>query len=137
VKAALFLRSGFVPLSVAVYADLGCKIFPQRRNLGTRFDPTGFSAKYRGKTMSTWFRDDANPQLLTPHLLACRRAYRAEPQDSLRHVDYDLREGQPGLWRWNIYPAGRAVRGPLKFRSRELAVAACIEEINGIERTRV
>jgi hypothetical protein len=54
-----------------------------------------------------------------------------------RTVDYNVQEGQAGLWLWKIYPPGRTVRGPLKFRSRELAVAACIEEINnGIERTR-
>lgn len=54
-----------------------------------------------------------------------------------RTVDYDVEEGQPGLWRWNIYPPGRTVEGPLKFRTRELAVSTCFEEINnGIERTR-
>ena len=54
-----------------------------------------------------------------------------------RTVDYDVQEGQPGLWRWNIHPPGKTILGPLKFRTREMAVAACIEEINnGIERTR-
>ena len=54
-----------------------------------------------------------------------------------RTVDYDVQEVQPGLWRWNIYPIGQSVQGPPAFRSREQAVAACIEEINnGIERTR-
>ena len=54
-----------------------------------------------------------------------------------RTVDYDVQEVQPGLWRWNIYPEGRTVQGPPHFRTREKAVAACMEEINnGIERTR-
>lgn len=54
-----------------------------------------------------------------------------------RTVDYEVQEGQPGLWRWYIHPPGRTVQGPLKFRTRELAVAACMAEINdGIERTR-
>jgi hypothetical protein len=61
----------------------------------------------------------------------------AESDRMMKHrtVDYDVQEGQPGLWRWNIYPPGRTVQGPLKFRPRELAVEACLEEINnGIER---
>jgi hypothetical protein len=54
-----------------------------------------------------------------------------------RAVQYDVQEVQPGLWRWNIYPGNRSVQGPVKFRSRELAVEACHGEINdGIERTR-
>jgi hypothetical protein len=54
-----------------------------------------------------------------------------------RTVDYDVQEVQPGLWRWNIYPDNRTVQGRPQFRTRELAVAACLEEINnGIERTR-
>ena len=54
-----------------------------------------------------------------------------------RTVEYDVKEVQPGLWRWNIYPGNRTVQGPVKFRSRELAVEACRGEINdGIERTR-
>ncbi|MGM5025195.1 hypothetical protein AB8B02_03135 [Tardiphaga sp. 862_B3_N4_1] len=54
-----------------------------------------------------------------------------------RTVEYDVKEVEPGLWRWNIYPGNRTVRGPVKFRSRELAVEACHGEINnGIERTR-
>jgi hypothetical protein len=54
-----------------------------------------------------------------------------------RTIDYDVQEGEPGLWRWNIHPPGRTIQGPLTFRTRELAVAACMEEIdNGIERTR-
>jgi hypothetical protein len=54
-----------------------------------------------------------------------------------RTVQYDVQEVQPGLWRWNIYPGNRSVHGPVKFRSRELAVEACHGEINdGIERTR-
>jgi hypothetical protein len=54
-----------------------------------------------------------------------------------RTVEYDVQEVQPGLWRWNIYPGNRAIQGPVKFRSRELAVEACHGEINdGIERTR-
>jgi hypothetical protein len=32
--------------------------------LGTNPDPRRSSVKPRGKTMSTWFRDDDNPQLL-------------------------------------------------------------------------
>ena len=54
-----------------------------------------------------------------------------------RTVDYDVKEVQPGRWRWIIYPPGRTIQGPPKFRTREQAVAACMEEINnGIERTR-
>jgi len=54
-----------------------------------------------------------------------------------KKIDYDVQEVEPGLWRWNIYPQGRTVQGPPHFRTREKAVAACIEEINnGIERTR-
>jgi hypothetical protein len=54
-----------------------------------------------------------------------------------RTVEYDVQEVQPGLWRWNIYPGNRKVQGPVKFRSRGQAVAACHGEINnGIERTR-
>jgi hypothetical protein len=53
-----------------------------------------------------------------------------------RTVDYDVQEVQPGLWRWNIFPGNRIVRGPSEFRTRERAVAACLAEINnGIERT--
>jgi hypothetical protein len=39
-------------------------IFRKLRSLGTSPDLRGSSVKGRGKTMSTWFRDDANPQLL-------------------------------------------------------------------------
>jgi hypothetical protein len=55
-----------------------------------------------------------------------------------RTVDFDVKEVQPGRWRWIIYPRmGRAVDGPAKFATRERAVEACIEEINkGIERGR-
>jgi hypothetical protein len=53
-----------------------------------------------------------------------------------RTVEYDVKEVQPGLWRWNIYPGNRTVQGPVKFRSRELAVEACQGEINdGIDAT--
>jgi hypothetical protein len=58
-----------------------------------------------------------------------------------REVDYSVEEDLPGLWRWIIYPkieAGPKIVGDAKFRSREAAVAACIEEINnGIERVRL
>jgi hypothetical protein len=57
-----------------------------------------------------------------------------------RGVDFDVEEDQPGLWRWKIYPkieAGPKVIGEAKYRSREAAVASCIDEINsGLERTR-
>ncbi|KAA0072529.1 hypothetical protein CIW50_24820 [Tardiphaga sp. P9-11] len=54
-----------------------------------------------------------------------------------RTVAYDVQDVQLGRWRWNIYPGNRTVQGPVKFRSRELAVEACHGEINdGIERTR-
>jgi hypothetical protein len=54
-----------------------------------------------------------------------------------RTVDYDVHEDRPGRWRWNIYPGNRKVERPAKFRTRELAVEACLNEINdGIERTR-
>jgi hypothetical protein len=55
-----------------------------------------------------------------------------------RTVDFDVREVEPGLWHWNIYPGNHLIRGPAKYRSRELAVEACLSEINdGIERTRL
>ena len=55
-----------------------------------------------------------------------------------RGTEFDVEEGPPSRWRWIIYPgAGRDLVGEPKFRSREAAVAACIEEINnGIERSR-
>ena len=54
-----------------------------------------------------------------------------------RTVDYGVQEVEPGLWRWIILSDKQPVRGPARFRTRELAVAACLEEINnGIERTR-
>jgi hypothetical protein len=54
-----------------------------------------------------------------------------------RTVDYDVQEVEPGLWRWNIFPGNRTVQGRPQFRTRELAVEACLLEINdGIERTR-
>jgi hypothetical protein len=55
-----------------------------------------------------------------------------------RTIDYDVNEVEPGRWRWVIRPSiGRTVEGPPKFRTREQAVAACVEEINnGIERAR-
>jgi hypothetical protein len=54
-----------------------------------------------------------------------------------RTVQYEVQEVQPGRWRWNIYPGDGKVQGPVKFRTRELAVEACMIEINdGIERTR-
>jgi hypothetical protein len=58
----------------------------------------------------------------------------------LRHrgTEFDVEEGPPSWWHWTIYPgAGPDATGETKFRSREAAVAACIEEINiGIERSR-
>ena len=54
-----------------------------------------------------------------------------------RTVDYGVEEVEPGLWRWIILSDNQPIRGPVRFRTRELAVAACLEEINnGIERTR-
>jgi hypothetical protein len=54
-----------------------------------------------------------------------------------RTVDYDVHEVEPGLWRLNIFPGNRTVQGPPRFRTRERAVEACLEEINnGIERSR-
>jgi hypothetical protein len=59
------------------------------------------------------------------------------PDVKHRTVDYDVEEVEPGRWRWIIYSPGRTIQGPPKFRTREQAVAACMEEINnGIERTR-
>ena len=53
-----------------------------------------------------------------------------------RTVEYDVREVQPGLWRWSIYPGNQLVQGTSIYRTRERAVAACLAEINdGIERT--
>ena len=58
-----------------------------------------------------------------------------------RDVDYVVEEDRPGIWRWIIFPKienGPKVVGEAKFRTREAAVAACIEEINnGIERVRL
>ena len=58
-----------------------------------------------------------------------------------RDVDYVVEEDRPGIWRWIIFPKienGPKVVGDAKFRTREAAVAACIEEINnGIERVRL
>ena len=54
-----------------------------------------------------------------------------------RTVKYGVEEVQPRRWRWIIYAGNRVVSGPDKYRSRELAVEACLLEINdGIERTR-
>jgi hypothetical protein len=57
-----------------------------------------------------------------------------------RNIDYGVEEGQPGLWRWIIYPkieTGPKVIGEAKHRTRERAVESCIEEINnGLERSR-
>jgi hypothetical protein len=54
-----------------------------------------------------------------------------------RTIEYNVQEIEPGLWRWTIYPGNRTVQGPVKFRTRELAVESCQGEINnGIERTR-
>ena len=50
-------------------------------------------------------------------------------------IEYDVQEDVPGLWRWIIHQKMEPdVIGEPKFRRREAAVAACIEEINGIER---
>jgi hypothetical protein len=50
-----------------------------------------------------------------------------------RGVDFDVEEVDPGRWRWKIFPktegAPQAVGQP-KYRTRELAVEASIEEIN-------
>jgi len=58
-----------------------------------------------------------------------------------RDVDYGVEEELPGIWRWIIYPKienGAKVVGEPEFRTREAAVAACIEEINNsIERVRL
>jgi hypothetical protein len=50
-----------------------------------------------------------------------------------RDVEYGVEEDQPGRWRWTIFPKienGPRIVGEAKFRTRERAVAACIEEIN-------
>jgi hypothetical protein len=43
-----------------------------------------------------------------------------------------LRKAQPSLWHWIIYPGACLPDfvGEPKFRSREAALAACMEEIN-------
>jgi hypothetical protein len=52
-----------------------------------------------------------------------------------RTIEYNVAEVQPGLWRW-IIDTGASFIGEARQRTRERAVAACIEEINnGIERT--
>ena len=57
-----------------------------------------------------------------------------------RGVEYGVEEDRPGMWRWIVYPkigAGQKVIGEAKYRTREAAVAACIEEINnGLERSK-
>jgi hypothetical protein len=56
-----------------------------------------------------------------------------------RSIDYDVEEIEPRRWRWIIDPKKEdepKVVGEAKFRTREAAVAACMEEINnGIERS--
>ena len=53
-----------------------------------------------------------------------------------RTIDYAVTEVEPGRWGWTI-DAGVSVVGEPRHRTRELAVEACINEINnGIERTR-
>jgi len=55
-----------------------------------------------------------------------------------RTVDFDVREVEPGRWRWIIYTSDGTVRDPAVYRSRERAVEACHAEINdGIERARI
>jgi hypothetical protein len=57
-----------------------------------------------------------------------------------RGVDFDVEEDPPSWWHWKIYPKiedGPKVIGDTRFRSREAAVASCIDEINsGLERSR-
>jgi hypothetical protein len=57
-----------------------------------------------------------------------------------RNIDYGVEEDRPGLWRWIIYPkieSGPKVVGDAKYRTRETAVEAAIEEINnGLQRSR-
>jgi hypothetical protein len=55
-----------------------------------------------------------------------------------RGTEFNVEEGPPSWWHWIIHPGvGRDLVGETKFRSREAAVAACIDEINnGIERSR-
>ena len=53
-----------------------------------------------------------------------------------RTIDYAVAEVQPGRWGWTIHAGVNVVSEP-RHRTRELAVEACINEINnGIERTR-
>ena len=55
-----------------------------------------------------------------------------------RTVEYDVREIQPGHWRWSISPGNQMIQGTDEYRTRERAVEACQAEINnGIERTRM
>jgi len=54
-----------------------------------------------------------------------------------RTIDYAVTEVEPGRWGWTIH-AATYVFGVAQHRTRELAVEACINEINnGIERTRM
>jgi hypothetical protein len=57
-----------------------------------------------------------------------------------RNVDFDVEEVQPGRWRWSIFPeteGGPKAVGQPKYKTRELAVEAAIEEINNaFERAR-
>jgi hypothetical protein len=50
-----------------------------------------------------------------------------------RNVDFDVEEVEPRRWRWKIFSkteGGPKAAGQPKYRTRELAVEASIEEIN-------
>ena len=40
-----------------------------------------------------------------------------------RNIDYDVREVEPGRWRWLIEPMEKRIIIPKMYRSRDLAVA--------------
>jgi hypothetical protein len=50
-----------------------------------------------------------------------------------RNIDYDVEEIALAQWRWKLYPKeeiGGKVTSEARFGSRDVAVAACILEIN-------
>jgi len=53
-----------------------------------------------------------------------------------RTVAYDVREIEPGHWRWSIMPGNHLIQGWSDYQTRELAVVACHAEINAVRERR-
>jgi hypothetical protein len=47
-----------------------------------------------------------------------------------RGIEFDVREIEPGRWLWVIHGPMKAMIGESRYRSREIAIEACIEAIN-------